>query len=232
MQLTTTEIVVSSLAIFFGPVFGLYGYRLWKITLFFVASVLFTAGTYGLLTLSDLPEWAEVLIAVATGVLAGILAMCLLPLGLFLLGATAGGCLALLVLSTGDGGLITEDWAQYLFVGLLAIALGLITIAFQKLLIILTTSILGSYALVAGVSQLADPQGSFSQVVWSFLSNSWSTLDANWHTWLCVGVWAGLALIFVLVQFCITGKKHNHLHHHHHNKFILVDGQYYEPINE
>mmetsp|Transcript_22130 Transcript_22130/g.32931 ORF Transcript_22130/g.32931 Transcript_22130/m.32931 type:complete len:249 (+) Transcript_22130:42-788(+) len=238
-DLTTADIILSVLGIIFGLIIGCFGYKLFRYVLFVVGFTIGSGITYGLLeSLADLDDWANILIAVVVGLIVGVLSMVLWIIGLFALGALCGVIVACVIQSTADNGLIQEDWGIYLMISLFALFFGIIAVVLQKLVIILSTSTLGAYAVIASIGVLSYPEGSFGKVIQAAIENDFDIIDADWRTYVLLASWAVLAVIFVIIQFCWSAKNHNHRtagyvivfktdggyetindgdHHHHHH---------------
>jgi uncharacterized membrane protein HdeD (DUF308 family) len=93
-------------------------------------------------------------------------------------------------LSTSSGGLIPEAWATYLFLGLMALLVGVLAVLIQRPVIIIATSISGAYLLLAGVDAFVYlfsdhlGGGSFWLIVPYLMQGNIDNLEADWVTWL------------------------------------------------
>jgi Domain of unknown function (DUF4203) len=102
----TTEIgaiVAACLCILFGLVLCFAGYYLFRITLFLSAFI----GTASLLyTAIPLDPWLAGLIAILGGLAIAMIALCIWPIGVFLVGAWSGfllGCIMYVVFTVRGG---------------------------------------------------------------------------------------------------------------------------------
>lgn len=211
-SLTGEMIGISVAGILAGLIFGLFGYRLFRLTLFIVSGVVFGAIAYGLLTLSSLQEWADILIACVIGIILGILCVILWQVAIFLLGVLCGALVGLIILSLIPASTFGDvSWPQYLIVGLTGLVVGVVFFFLQRPFIIIGTSLFGSYALVGGISTLADPGTLFTRVVEYFLTNQWDEIPPpTTDLWIEFGCWGGCFLGMILFQFLFSAKHCDH----------------------
>jgi hypothetical protein len=132
--------------------FLLFGFKLWKPTIFLAGFVL--AASLGYLVLIRLePEGGygnreSVLLggSVGVGILGGCILLCLRKLGLAAIGAIGGYALSLFVLGFQTDGLIQSGWGRAIFI-IILIIIGIILVFFiEKHVVIISTSLAGGYA--------------------------------------------------------------------------------------
>ncbi|MDP2438439.1 MAG: DUF4203 domain-containing protein [archaeon] len=193
-----------------GAALGLFGYRLFRITLFVVSFLVFAAVSYALLLLSDLEQWEDTMIACIIGVVCGLLTVILAQVAILLLGVLTGASIGLVIAAQIDWG--DNDWAGYVLIGGLALVCGVLFLFLQKLFIITGTSVVGAFGFVGGISELANPDNSITNVIAAFLRDEWTEIDGSLETYLQLGAIALLALIFFLFQYLWSAKNCDHRH--------------------
>ena len=219
------------IGIIVGALIGLFGYRLFRITLFVVSFLVFASISYGLLLLSDLEHWEDTLIACIIGLVIGLLCIILYHVAIFFLGVLFGATVGLVIAAQINWG--GNDWAPYILIGGLALICGLLFLMLQKFFIITGTSLVGAYGFVGGISELADSSNSITNVIRSFLTGEWSTIDGSLSTYLQLGAIGLLAIIFFLFQYLWSAKHCDHTHPQG-GKIILIqiEGSRYETIED
>ena len=130
---------------------------------------------------------------IAGGIIFGVLAVLLYFVGVFLTGAGLGVFAAMLIpVSSGPQ-------PNPILMLLLGIICGVLALILQKLIIILSTSLVGAGGIVYGaayfitsgksLTYMNDPQAARTALITMFV------------------VWLALGLAGVVVQYCVTGKK-------------------------
>jgi len=215
-----SELTICVVAVILGLVILFYGYRLFKPVLFLTGFVIGAGVTFIVVArFTSAENYIVVGGALLAGFALGLLLLCIIKVGIFILGAAFGFLIAAALLSLKDGGLF-DNYVQYTLIAALPLAGGILAIIFEKALIILATSFGGAYAIMASVDRFA--KGGFSQVIPLILQNEVSEIDASYVTYLEIGACVILFVLGVYVQKEHTGKKHDHRHR----------SQGYEPINE
>lgn len=150
MELDSGTLYLIALAsIGLGLLYCFFGYRIFKVLLGILGFVVgasvaakFVFDTFG----------GEPVLTIVAGLVGGVIGTVLLVflyfVGVFLLGAWLGSLLG--VLLTGGG----ESTAALVIIVVLAVMGGIVTVVFQKLMIILSTALGGSWAIVYGISHL------------------------------------------------------------------------------
>jgi hypothetical protein len=129
-----------------GVVYCLFGYRIFRIILGILGFIL--GASMGAAIAFNLFCRAQVLIILAGlvgGIAGAVLMVVVYFIGIFLLGAWLGSLLG--VLLTGGGGSTVET----VIILILAVIGGIVAVMFQKLMIIISTSLSGSWSIVSGV---------------------------------------------------------------------------------
>jgi hypothetical protein len=217
-------ICVAIVLIFVGLLFVSYGYRLFRIVVILTGFFLFGGATYLILyyALGEF-HWWIILIALVVGLLGGVLLHFLYIVAIFCLGFLLG-----FVLSTVTWGGYLADWIYgdaiptyfqvitWVVIVLAAVLGGVLAIKFQKFLIVLATSVVGGYGIIAGADYLigdgrfaASLSSIFSGIPVSYYTYPWGGM---WMSYLMFVAWALVSVIGVIIQLRVTGKHHDHKH--------------------
>ncbi len=144
-----THQLTAPLAIAVGVLACFWGYRIVKLLLGIMG---FAAGFVGGWTAAESLASGHDIIALVSalvgGIIGGVLCVWLYFVGIFLLGAGAGVVVAGAVFAG------MEHQAQPLLLLVFAVAFGLLALALQKFMIIVSTAFSGSYLIAAGAMHL------------------------------------------------------------------------------
>jgi len=197
--------VWAAVAIPLGLFFCLFGQRFMKPALFVAGSSVggffIFAGVFAISKDSSAGVWVPIVASILGGLLCGILAVVLLPLGIFLMGAALGVAIGIALRPLADS--IAPDNPQtafYLMCLILALIFGILTLCLQKAMIILATAFGGSLGVIYGIAYLAGAVKSLSD--WSSSAASGSVT-----AWSCFGGWLALGLIGAIIQFVFTSRR-------------------------
>jgi len=185
-------------AIVAGILTCFWGYRILKFSLAIIGFMTAAYGGWELgFSLPHASTGLALVCAVIGGIIGAVLCLWLYFLGVFLLGATAGGIIA--------AGLFNQAGHQIQPVVLLAlpVAFGIVALIAQKFMIILCTAFSGSYLITAGM--------------WPFIAGS----QSGSRIWLhpaqpgpsgilpygALAVWILLALVGIRFQFSARRRK-------------------------
>jgi hypothetical protein len=236
----TTNIL---LVLLLGFPLCLAGYRLFQPALF-----VFGFGTcfcicYQLIIFHDFhgeKEWVIPLCASIAGLIGGLLSVALWQIGLFIVGFSLGGfsvVAALMVLAqlsaSATNFLATHAWLALIFVLLVGITVGALTIRFEKPFIVAASAVQGSWIIMQAVDFFVEntgrdvgqavrlivqfiPRTNGSVTPWHHSVTSCALLNA------CFSVWPAMLLIGVLVQVCFTAKGFDH-------NSVKGKGRYFKP---
>jgi hypothetical protein len=176
-------VIGAILAIGLGALFCFFGYRLFKIVLgiagfiwggFLVAGIVFNF-THSILV--------TVIAGLAGGIIFALLAVLLYYVGIFILGTYLGGAVGFFILALF--GLAIPVW----LVLILAVVGGILALIFQKFMIVLATSFVGSWAVVIGISYLVPKSSTGIYPIIALVS------------------WIVLGLIGMIIQYRLTARK-------------------------
>eukprot|EP00211_Chloroparvula_japonica_P016506 CAMPEP_0119123182 /NCGR_PEP_ID=MMETSP1310-20130426/3206_1 /TAXON_ID=464262 /ORGANISM="Genus nov. species nov., Strain RCC2339" /LENGTH=189 /DNA_ID=CAMNT_0007112947 /DNA_START=85 /DNA_END=651 /DNA_ORIENTATION=- len=179
------------LAILVGLALCFIGYRLFLSLLFLVGFVVGYGVCASLLyNYTTFAFWIIFLIGLAAGLVAGILTRILWIIAVFIMGALGGFILGCFILSMGDGALIPVQWGVWLFLGLLMLLCGIVSVFLIKPAIIVLTAFCGGYAIVAGAAALMNDNSLFTpNFVEIYETGTVDIGDKSWETWVLVAVW-------------------------------------------
>ncbi|KND00290.1 uncharacterized protein SPPG_04619 [Spizellomyces punctatus DAOM BR117] len=207
--ITAQTAVAGALAIILGFVLLFWGHRLFYPTLFLAGFFVFgTLGYSILLNLEPQPDgWSNrdtilLLGSLACGIVGGLLAVCLVKLGLACIGALGGFSLAMFILSFQSGGVIQSGLGRTIFI-IAMVVVGAIAIFFLvKPVLIVSTAVAGAMSIVLGIDVFA--RTGFTPALRLFLTGnrfdvSIFTRDNKVLALLITA--AVLAIVGILVQF-------------------------------
>lgn len=142
--------LVALVSIGLGVVYCFFGYRIFKVIL---AILGFISGAYmaAAIAFNLLGREQAVLVILAGlvgGVIGAVLVVAFYFIGIFLLGAWLGSLLGILLAGGGESTVAT------VIILVLAVIGGVVALMLQKLMIIVSTSLSGSWAIVSGALQL------------------------------------------------------------------------------
>ena len=145
----------SSLIIPFGLFLGLLGYRLYKISLF-VIGIFFGLALGSWIGDSVDSSRLGLILGIILGLTFGVAGQFLIRFSLFIAGMAGGAALASIILP--ETAVVADSIESYLWMGGAGLAGGLLTIALYKILILIATSLLGTYMIYVGTVDLLPPE--------------------------------------------------------------------------
>ncbi|XP_075947596.1 transmembrane protein 198-like [Anarhichas minor] len=206
--------VVCSVCLSFGLIFTFFGYRCFKMVMFF-SGFMFGATTIPLLYHKEpvlgahLGSETKAGIGLGVGVLCGLMTMLVSTMGLLLSGLQLGSLLSLAILVViGQFHSLTPVWVPLAVVLAASISAALFTLKWQKLFTIIYTSVFGASAVMLCVDYLVGTFMLPDQVYDVFCQVAPSPLC--WFNWAIAGIWPVMGLMGVLVQWGFTAKGVSH----------------------
>jgi len=193
--------VVIGVGTFLGFIFTFVGYKLFPATMFLCGSVAGGFSSYLLtnnLVSDDYENKIAILIGVSSvcGLIGGLLACKLRKLGVFLAGASGGvaGAFPLfhIALSSIQAPPSMPNLYLYIAVSVLGLAAGLLALKLKRPIIIIATSSAGAFCATYGTKYFIELSGIY------YITN-----------WGCVGLFATMFIVGVLIQFKTTKKITN-----------------------
>ncbi|XP_044208708.1 transmembrane protein 198-like isoform X1 [Thunnus albacares] len=206
--------IVCSVCLSFGLIYSFFGYRCFKMVMFFSG---FMFGSAAVVLLyhkepvldAQLGTETKAGIGLGVGVLCGLMTMLVSTMGLILSGIQLGGLISLPILVViGQFYSLTPVWVPLSAVVAVSVVTAVFTIQWQKLFTIIYTSVFGATAVMLCVDYLV---GTFMlpDQVYDMLCQA-APRPLCWFNWVITGIFPVLSLIGVLVQWKFTGKGISH----------------------
>lgn len=191
----------------FGIVFGIlvvgFGYRCYHLTTFGAGCIPTSGFFYLILTIhTSVYTGIALLIGLFVGVAFGVATLLFNPAAHAALGGFTGILIAAVFATTIET--VVFDWLVVLIV---PIVLAFCGVFMPKQIVIFSTSLCGSYGIMASIDYFGFGAGGFSNFFPKLLSN-FENLNPNWMTWLLVFCTLALTLVGLIAQCWFTAKDH------------------------
>ncbi|CAG6021818.1 unnamed protein product [Menidia menidia] len=206
--------IVCSVCLSFGLIYCFFGYRCFKMVMFFSG---FMFGSTGVLVFyhkepifnAQLGPETKAGVGLGVGVLCGLITMLVSTLGLVLSGLQLGSLLSLsTLLVVGHFHSLAPAWGPLAVTLAASVATAALTLRWQRLFSIAYTSVFGATVavlcldyLVGGFRLPRQTYDVFGQV---------SPQPLCWFNWAVAGICPVLSLAGVLVQWCFTARGISH----------------------
>ncbi|XP_078111787.1 transmembrane protein 198-like [Sander vitreus] len=206
--------IVCSVCISFGLIYIFFGYRCFKMVMFFSGFMIGSAAVllvYHKEPLLDAQLGSETKagIGLGMGVLCGLMTMLVSTMGLLLSSLQLGSLLSLAILVViGQFHSMTPVWLPLIVILAASIVTALFTLQWQKLFTIIYTSVFGATAVMLCVDYLVGTFMLPDQVYDLFCQVTPRPLC--WFNWGITGIVPVMGLIGVLVQWRFTAKGVSH----------------------
>lgn len=197
--------IVGIVAILTGIYFCFFGYRFFKITMFLAGFWLFSNLTYIGMARLGASDTLTLIIAIIVGLLGGGLFACCWYFGLYILAALAGYVLALWILALKIGGLIEGNVGRAVFIAVLVVAAVILMWVFERLAVVLATSLVGAFLIMFGIDVFAHT--GFAVAVQSFLDGGKFPDNVDTKIYIMLVSTLVLAIIGILIQYRLHWKK-------------------------
>jgi hypothetical protein len=186
---------ISAGAIAWGVLDCFFGYRVFKITLAVVGGLIGLAAGHGAATALGLGETAGLVSMVVGAVLGGVLAFMLYIAAVFVAGFGFGATLGMLLLAN------YQQMVSLLVGVITGIIGGFLAVKAQRILIILSTALLGSFRAILGLSYFTN------QIDWLFYFRQPEQMPAliEGNSWMFPSILA-LAAVGVIAQLELGGR--------------------------
>lgn len=214
MKYELIQSIVCSVCLSFGLIYCFFGYRCFKMAMFFSgflfgsAAVLLFYHKEPMLNV-QLGTETKAGIGLGVGVLCGLMTMLVSTMGLLLSGLQLGGLLSLSVLVVvGQFHSLTPVWVPLCAVLAASITMAVCALLWQKLFSIVHTSVFGATTVMLCVDFLVGTFMLPDQVYDMFCQVAPRPLC--WYNWAITGICPLLSLTGVLVQWCFTANGVSH----------------------
>lgn len=149
------------------------------------------------------------IVSAVVGVILGIVTIGIYYIGLFLAGGSVGFLATWFLLSIIDISFFqTHVYVPLLVAVGVGVVCGIITLIFQKWLVILGTSVIGSFMIICSLDYYME-LGQMIYYLFLFAVHR-SMLQLCWFSWIMVVVFVILMVVGVILQACVTGRKYDH----------------------
>lgn len=157
----------------------------------------------------DLPLWGLIAISLAVGLFCGLLTTFVIYCGLFLGGFSFGFFIGVFIFFIMEYAIhISIKWIPFGVLLGLSLIFGVLSLKFQKVMYILSTSMLGGVLVTGGIDYFVEG--------FTLLHYTWSRIVAGdgqitcWITYVILAIWPFLFIIGIIIQFVKTGRKFDH----------------------
>lgn len=212
-DMNTTASIYYAVAIAAGLAITFYGYRLFRplifLAAFYVGAVIAYMIAHEVFEDQSYRERAEVIAALVGGVVLGAVALSILRLGIFLIGAAAGATLGQF-LTTSFLYKISEEHADTVMLVVIiigAIVGGVLALAFHRPILILFSSWIGAVTVVRGIGYFAGKYP-MSDDLRRVQDNPKADVPDEWWVYFVATIL--LFIAGVVVQHKMTAKNINH----------------------
>jgi hypothetical protein len=194
--------LVALLSIGLGVVYCFFGYRFFKVILAILGFIsgAYMAAAIGFNLLGREQAVLVILAGLAGGVIGAVLVVVFYFIGIFLLGAWLGSLLGILL--TGGG----ESTLEIAIILVLALIGGVVALMLQKLMIVISTALSGSWAIVSGALQLVG--GGLGPVrPFQYHPNLRALRPMGARGYVMLLCWVLIGIAGMVVQYRITTEK-------------------------
>jgi len=157
----------------------------------------------------DWKQWLLLGICAIIGLVGGSLFMCILKIGIFIIGASLGVTVASIslltplmdVLNKGENGSL---WV-FIYIGGIALVFGILALFFKKPLLVIGTSFYGSYLIFTAVDRMW-LNTNFSKILPDIISHfKLPKIDSDWKCYLLLGGVIVFSVAGIIIQYKKTG---------------------------
>ncbi|XP_041802346.1 transmembrane protein 198-like [Chelmon rostratus] len=224
---------VCSVCFSFGLIYCFFGYRCFKMVMFF-SGFMFSSAAVLLLYHKEpmldtqLGMETKAGIGLGVGVLCGLMTMLVSTMGLLLSSLQLGSLFSLAILVvTGQFHSLTPVWVLLSAVLAASTVTAVFTLQWQKLFTIIYTSVFGATTVTLCVDYLL---GTFMlpDQVYDMLCQV-APRPLCWFNWAITGMWPVMSLMGVLVQWRFTARGISHTEAAHKKKKHAKKHRYREP---
>ncbi len=181
-----------------GALYCFFGYRIFKVILgisgFILGASMAVAIAFNIFGRGQV---VAILAGLVGGIIGAILMVVLYFIGIFLLGAWLGSLLG--ILFTGGGGSTVE----VVIILVLAVVGGIVAVMLQRLMIIISTSLSGSWGIVSGIFHFVG--GGFGLIrPFQYYPNPRALRSMGMGGYIMLLCWVLLGIAGIVIQYKIT----------------------------
>eukprot|EP01102_Stenamoeba_stenopodia_P004859 TRINITY_DN1529_c0_g1_i2.p1 TRINITY_DN1529_c0_g1~~TRINITY_DN1529_c0_g1_i2.p1 ORF type:complete len:456 (+),score=113.30 TRINITY_DN1529_c0_g1_i2:345-1712(+) len=196
-------VISATFGIVFGILFVGFGYRCYHLTTFGAGCIPTSGFFYLILTIhTSVYTGVALLIGLFVGVAFGVATLLFNPAAHAALGGFTGILIAAVFATTIET--VVFDW---LVVLIIPIVLAFCGVCLPKQITIFSTSLCGSYGIMAAIDYFGFGAAGFSNFFPKLLSN-FENLNPNWMTWLLVFCTLALMTVGLMAQCCYTAREY------------------------
>jgi hypothetical protein len=209
--MSISAVLYGAFAIVVGLIFLFFGIRMFRTVLATTGFIVASLMTFILITnLREEYHWGPhgdlytLLLCGAMGIIGAILGLSMWMLALVGIGGLGGFTSALWLLSWKGQILANAPIARPIFLVLMTVFGGILAIVYERSIIILGTSIIGSVALCSGVDVFSGT--GFNTSLQDFLKNKAAPHNLAGSTMALLGSCLIITVLGVIVQVAVTGR--------------------------
>ncbi|KAF9932420.1 hypothetical protein BGZ67_004734 [Mortierella alpina] len=203
--------IAGAILIAAGLLLSFFGYRLFHITMFLIGFYFFGNVSYIAMANAGVVSQTWLLIvAIAVGIVGGLLLICCSTLGVAVLGALAFYSLGLWILGLKSGGLITSSTGRIILLVCMAVVGFILGLCREREMVIIGSAIVGAYSFVIGVDMFAHT--GFTLQADSFINSKNPIENVRFENqtpgaYGLLGAFVGLTVLGMIFQFWSFGRR-------------------------
>ncbi|CAF4956969.1 unnamed protein product, partial [Rotaria sp. Silwood1] len=216
-----------------GLFYGLFGYRCWRLTMFLTSFGLSALVFYIILsTQPTINQLQLISISCSIAILFGLINILLQYVGLFINGFCFGLILSIIIfiildIKNSQNGIITSFWLIIGLILILGIICSILTLRFQKFMIIIISSCLSGVCQILVLDYFLQLSILFHYIHKRLLFEK-EQLSCI-HHWIIVFILPIIMLFSIVIQYTCTGKNYDHRDSWH--KIISSGRKHYRTAN-
>lgn len=162
---------------------------------------------------TQLKWWICLIIAIAVSALLTVILYFIWIVGVLMAGFALGAIIGVLLMATPLGTKVLVDRLPHiLFIVILGLVFGVLALIFQRLFIIISTSLLGSYLIIAGIDIIAVHTNVLTTIISRLFGKDktpWNP-DTSWKLYVLIGAIVALTIIGSLLQALVINRRYDH----------------------
>ncbi|KAF9275564.1 hypothetical protein BGZ68_010701 [Mortierella alpina] len=203
--------IAGAILIAAGLLLSFFGYRLFHITMFLIGFYFFGNVSYIAMANAGVVSQTWLLIvAIAVGIVGGLLLICCSTLGVAVLGALAFYALGLWILGLKSGGLITSSTGRIILLVCMAVVGFILGLCREREMVVIGSAIVGAYSFVIGVDMFAHT--GFTMQADAFINSKNPIENVRFENqsagaYGLLGAFVGLSVLGMVFQFWSFGRQ-------------------------